>query len=171
MKSLIVYSSLTGNTKQVAEAVAQAMPNSSLYAVEEAPSYKDYDIVAIGYWVDKGLPDKKILDYFATLGGAKVILFGTLGAYPDSEHGTSCMKKSEALVLEKSADNKVLGSFLCMGKVDPKLLEAMAKNPNHAHAMTEERRKRIEEGNKHPNEEDFANVQKFIVTTLEKHNL
>ena len=53
MKTLIVYSSLTGNTKKVAEAIAAVLPGCDLLPVEEAPaSVEGYDLVALGYWVD-----------------------------------------------------------------------------------------------------------------------
>ena len=37
MKSLVVYSSRTGNTRKIAEAVAEALPGCHLHPVEEAP--------------------------------------------------------------------------------------------------------------------------------------
>lgn len=169
MKSLIVYSSRTGNTKMVAEAVCEVMPNSTIASIDDAPSYQNFDIVAIGYWVDKGLPDTKVLEYFKTLKNTTVILFGTLGAYPDSDHAKYCMREAEKLLTESTLGNKVLGSFLCMGKVDPKLLAAMAKMPQMAqHPMTEERKQRIEEAKKHPNEADLLNVQNFVKALLEE---
>ena len=57
MKSLVVYSSRTGNTRKIAEAVAEALPGCHLHPVEEAPQPEGYDLVAVGYWVDKGMPD------------------------------------------------------------------------------------------------------------------
>lgn len=60
MKTLVIYSSLTGNTKKVARAVAEVLPECTMLPVEEAPSRVDgYDLVAVGYWVDKGMPDGK----------------------------------------------------------------------------------------------------------------
>lgn len=170
MKSLIIYSSRTGNTKTVAEAVSEVMPNATIAPVSDAPHYQDFDVIAIGYWVDKGLPDTKILEYFKTLKNTTVILFGTLGAYPYSDHAKDCMRKAEALLTESDLNNKVLGSFLCMGKVDPKILEAMAKMPEMAqHPMTEERKQRIEEAKKHPDETDLANAQTFVKELLGKN--
>ena len=171
MKSLIVYSSRTGNTKKVAEAINEVMPNATITPINsEAPDYKDFDIIAIGYWVDKGLPDAKVLDYFQTLQNTKIILFGTLGAYPHSDHAKDCIKKSEALLTESGRNNKVLGSFLCMGKVDPRILEMMAKMPqNPQHPMSEERKQRIEEAKKHPDDADLVNAQTFVKELLEKN--
>ncbi len=170
MKSLVIYSSKTGNTKMVAEAIAEVLPNVTLSAVENAPDYVDYDVIAIGFWVDKGMPNKEIIEYCKTVNNKNVFLFGTLGAYPDSDHGKECMAKSEALLNEEGQNNQVLGSFLCMGKVDPKILEMMAKmrEAQKHHPMTEERKNRIEEAKKHPNEEDLTNAKNFALACLEK---
>ncbi len=157
MKVLVTWSSKTGNTQSVGEAIgAVCPPETHLCPIEEAPAGGgDYDFIALGYWVDKGMPDKKCRDYLEGLTGKKVAFFGTLGAYPDSDHAKESMQKAEDL----AKDNEVCGHFICQGKVDPKLLEMMAKMPNNPHPMTEERKARIEEAKKHPNEDDFQNAR------------
>lgn len=157
MTSLVLYSSLTGNTKMLAEQMALALPNVTLLPIDEAVPYEDYDIIALGYWVIRGLPDEKVLNYIEQLKGAKVILFGTLGAYVHSEHAQKCISQSEELVREH---NEVLGSFLCMGKVAS---HHIAKSK---HAMTPERKARLDEAAKHPNEEDFVKARAFVAEIL-----
>ena len=167
MKNLLIYSSLTGNTKMIAEAVAEVVPNCEIFAIEDAPEPETYGFIAIGYWVDRGLPDAKVLKYFEKIENKKVALFGTLGAYPDSEHGKECIEKSEALLKDTGKNNTVLGSFLCQGKVDPKLLNAMEKMQTN-HPMTEERKARIEESKKHPNTQDCENAREMFRLFVEK---
>ena len=54
MRTLVVYSSRTGNTKKVADAIYEIMPDGSRIAsVEEDPNVEDYDFVAAGFWVDR----------------------------------------------------------------------------------------------------------------------
>ncbi len=164
MKSLIVYSSRTGNTRAVAEAIKEVIPSPcDIKAVEDAPDPEAYDFIAMGYWVDKGMPDAKAKAYMKTIKGKKVGLFGTLGAYPDSEHGDDCRAKAAELM----EGNELLGQFLCQGKVDPKVLEMMAKKFSDQHPMTEERKARIEEARKHPNETDFSAARKAFKEMLE----
>ena len=56
-----------------------------------------------------------------TLKNKKVGTFGTLGAYPDSEHAQKCVEKiSEAL---KANGNTVVAEFICQGAIDPKIIE------------------------------------------------
>ncbi len=166
MKVLVTWSSKTGNTRAVGKAIGEVCPpGTSLCPIEEAPEGGgEYDLLIIGYWVDKGSPDKKCRDYLKTLTGKKIAFFGTLGAYPDSDHAKECMQKAEELAQE----NEVCGHFICQGKVDPKVLEMMAKMTKNPHPMTPERQARIEEAKKHPNEQDFANARQMFRNILLK---
>ncbi len=168
MRTLIVYSSLTGNTKKVAEAIAQKLSPCDLHPVESAPAADGYDFVAVGYWVDKGMPDAKCLAYMRGIKNSKVALFGTLGAYPDSDHAKECIAKSEAVLCEGDSNNTVLGSFLCQGKVDPKVVEMMMKKAPKAHPMTPERIARLKEAESHPDEQDCRNAQEALAGFLAK---
>jgi len=163
MKTLVVYSSRTGNTKKIAEAIAGALPGCSLFPVQEAPaSAEGYDLVAAGYWVDRGMPDADAKKWLEGVKNARVALFGTLGAWPDSDHAKECMAKGEALLTEPARGNTVLGSWLCQGKVDPRVIELMARAAADAHPMTPERKARLEEAAKHPDAEDCRRAQAFV---------
>ncbi len=165
MKTLIIYSSKTGNTKAVAEAIASDFKDATFCSVSDNPNIQDFDCIICGYWVDKGMPDTDAKRFIESIENKKVILFGTLGAYPDGEHAEHCKVKARELLQDKN--NTLLGSWLCMGKVDPQLLARMAEKYSHAHPMDEERKARIEEGNKHPNEKDFADAKAFVKSCLE----
>ena len=169
MKSLVVYSSRTGNTKKVAEAVYKALPDpKEIKRVEEAPPADGYDFIAMGFWIDRGTADDGAIKYMAEMKGKKVGLFGTLGAYPDSDHAKDCINNVKNLMKE----NDILGTFLCQGKVDPaliKMMEEKMKDDPH-HAMTPERKERLEEGKKHPDETDCLNAQNAFETMVKKLN-
>jgi|UniRef100_UPI003FA2CA48 flavodoxin len=154
MKTLIVYSSLTGNTKLVAEAIHEVFgPEAGLFPVETAPSPADYDFVAVGFWVDKGTADKKAQEFLKTIEGKPVALFATLGAYPDSEHAADSLKNAAAFL---DASNQLVGTFICQGKIDPRLIEQFKKMPgDHPHAVTPERLARYAEAAKHPDAGDL----------------
>ena len=59
MKSIVLYSTRTGNTKMVAEAIASALPEGTpcRNIREMNESLSDYDCVFMGFWVDKGTAD------------------------------------------------------------------------------------------------------------------
>lgn len=166
MKVLIVYSSRTGNTEKICRAAAEVLPGCEVFPVGEAPAPDGYDLVGVGYWVDKGMPDKDAAAYLERLSGARVVLFGTLGAWPDSDHARECIVKGEALL--EGRDNMVFGTFLCQGRVDPRIVEMMQKMGDKVHPMTEERKARLAEAAKHPDENDCENARAFLRGVLER---
>ena len=111
MKALVVYSSRTGNTRKIAEAIAAVLPGCEIHPVESAPAPEGYDLVAVGYWVDKGMPDAQAKAYLETVHDTNVALFGTLGAWPDSDHARDCIAQGEALVNAPEQGHKVLGIY------------------------------------------------------------
>lgn len=162
MKTLVVYSSLTGNTKMIAESIKDSIGEAELFAVEEAPAAEGYDVIFPGFWVDKGHADDKMLAYMETIKGKKVAPFFTLGAWPDSEHADHVFEDTKT----RLEGNQVLGHYRCQGKVDPKLLERMAQMTDNPHAMTPERKARLEEAAKHPDTNDCDKAGAFAQTIM-----
>ncbi len=162
MKTMLVYSSKTGNTKKVAEEIIKVLPEGSeIYAVEDAPSPVDYDNVIMGYWINRGTADEKAIKYIEQIEEKKVGFFCTLGAYPDSEHAKKCIVNGNELFSKNN--NEILGSFICQGKIDPALAEKFKTlPPDHPHAMTPERKKRHEIASKHPDADDFKKAQEVF---------
>lgn len=153
MRALVVYSSRTGNTRRVAEAVHAvldaALPGGAeLHPVESAPPPESFAFVALGFWVDKGRPDDKALGYMALVNGQQVGFFGTMGASPDSDHGRGVLADART----RLADNDIHCEFLCLGRIDPAIVTAMSAH----HPMTPERQARIETAGTHPDEADCA---------------
>ena len=76
MKAWVAYSTLTGNTKKVAEAFFAGLgEGAELFDVKDAPDPAAYDLVAVGFWVDRGHPDQKAMDYMKKVTGKKVFSF------------------------------------------------------------------------------------------------
>ncbi|WP_277293133.1 flavodoxin family protein [Veillonella montpellierensis] len=149
----VVYSTLTGNTKLVAEAVAKALDTTAIFDVKEAPDVSAYNKICVGYWVDRGTADASTRDFMATLHEKEVFVFGTLGANPLSPHGEHSKVAAAGCV---PADCQVVGSFICQGKIDPKIIEMFKKMPlTNSHAATEENQQLWADAESHPNEEDL----------------
>ena len=57
MKYAVVYCSHTGNTKRVAEAIAQVIPAEDMlyFGIPDMDATKDADVIFAGFWTDKGL--------------------------------------------------------------------------------------------------------------------
>jgi flavodoxin len=167
MKILVTYSTLTGNTKKVAEAILKVMPEGTdIFPIEEAPAPEQYDLICLGFWANRENADNKAQNYMNQIKNKKVALFATLGAYPDSEHALKTMENAKANLHE---ENDVVGTYMCQGKVDEKLIKRFAELPaDHPHGMTPERKARIEEASKHPNSEDFKKAQEIFGDVLAK---
>jgi flavodoxin len=127
MKTLIVYSSQTGNTKKMADAVNDVIGGEkTLCPVGEAPHPAGYDLVVLGFWLMAGKPDPKASDYLAGVGDAKLFLFATHGACADSDHAAKAIAHAKSL----APSAQVAGTFNCPGEVNPTFLEkALKKDP------------------------------------------
>ncbi|WP_019554075.1 flavodoxin family protein [Propionispira raffinosivorans] len=161
-KWLLVYSSVTGNTKQVGEAMFEILPDGSkLQPLNGAVvDFAAYDVIIVGYWLTRGGPDPKTMEFLPKLKGKKVILFATHGALPGSEHAVTSLARAAYLLGEGCS---ILGTFTCQGKINPALLARRVETAeNDPHAPNEENRKRWMEAAKHPHEQDFALARDFI---------
>lgn len=167
MKTLVAYSSLTGNTKMVSESVFEIVPGEkeivSLIDISKI-NLDEFDRVIVGYWVDKGTADARAKKFIKSLKNKEIAYIGTLGAAPDSDHGNDVRNRVDKLCSE---NNKLIGGFLCRGKIDPKLVEKMGKFPlKLVHPLTPERLQRIEDAKPHPTKEDLENAQKYFLSIL-----
>lgn len=165
MNVLVTYHTRTGNTKMIADAVAEVLGTTPV-AVGDNPNTDAADLVAVGFWVDRGTANKEAADFIKTLRNKKVAFFATLGADPRSQHAMDSLKNAAALLDES---NEVVGNFICQGKIDPKLIEAMAKFPQgHPHAMDDARRARHKAASTHPDEKDVADAKEAFRLIAEK---
>ena len=156
MKVLVTYSSKTGNTRQLAEGIFEELPveDKNILPISEVSSTQDYDLILVGYWVDKAAPNKEAYTFMQELEGKKVGLFATLAYWPDSQHAWDSLVNGEALVKDK---NTVIGKYICQGKLDDKIIAMFEKLPaDNPHSVTDEKRKRYEIAKSHPTKADIA---------------
>ncbi len=149
MNILIAYSSKTGNTKKLAMGIynniyEECDLNVSIKPIDEVKCIEDYDAILIGYWVDKGGPNKEAKEFMKRIKNKRVGIFATLGAYPDSNHGLNSLVK---------------GKYICQGAVDSNLIEAFKKlDSNNYHAITDEKLRRYKIAKLHPNEAEILSA-------------
>ncbi|WP_304194945.1 flavodoxin family protein [Peptostreptococcus stomatis] len=127
MKIAVVYGSLSGNTERLARGVFDRISpeyEKAIFDVKDKPDLSDYDVVALGFWIDKSFPHKAMKEFIPEVRDKEVFLMGTMGYYPDSDHGQACIKNSVGLV-DKSC--KLMGYFMCNGKIDIKILERIGQ--------------------------------------------
>lgn len=160
MKTLITYSSKTGNTEKVAKAIQKGIENSQCVKIAEIENLDNFDLIVLGGWIDKGSLNSEALELIEKLKNRKIAFFFTLGAYADSDHSKDCT--NNILNLLKENGNEIIGSYCCQGAIDPKLIEFMSKLPqDHIMAPNPERIARWKAAESHPDEEDLVNAENF----------
>jgi flavodoxin len=147
MKSLVVYSSQTGNTRKLADAVFGALPGEkAIYPVDEAPDPSEYGFIAVGFWLMSGKPDPKSSKYLGKIRKKPLFLFATHGAGAGSDHAINGMDMAKSLAIESD----ILGTYSCQGEVNPKILEKTSKKPEPPVWLAD-----APDANGHPNDADI----------------
>ncbi len=155
MKNLVVYSSKTGNTKKLAEAIYDYLPEEKeIYQVNHAPDPSDYTFVAVGFRIENGQPDKAAQEYLKKFIDEKeLFLFATHASEPESE----TVKRAMNMAKELSKKAKIVGIFDCLGEVPEEVLsEARSQGP------VPEWVKDAENAKGHPNKEDIERLIKLL---------
>lgn len=161
-KILVSYSSLTGNTKYLAEGLFNYLKENS-FNVELKNISKDkdldidsFDIICHGYWVRRASLDDLSKIFLEKIENKKIFLFSTCGVNPKSNHANKSIKNGIDFIKDK---NDVLASVISQGRIDPKRLEKYDNmDKNDPHYPSEERRKNWEIGKNHPNADDLSRL-------------
>jgi len=161
----IVYSSRTGNTRAVAEHLAAALGLEAVNARDELDARKNDlgpdgrllrgdtagtadELLLLGFWAWRGGPNPSMRDFMRGLRRRRVFVFGTMAAWPDSDHARNCLRCARELLDE--GGNQILGHFVCQGRLAP------AVRRNSRHPRTPERERRLDEAEKHPDAADLS---------------
>ena len=134
MRYSIVYSSNTGNTRQLAEAIEQQLPTGDLlYCGAPDAAALQADVLFVGFWTDKGSCDAKVAEMLKQTGGKTVYLFGTAGFGQSRQYFDQIL----ARVRENLPAGAVYGGgYMCQGRMPQAVrsrYEAMqAKEPENA---------------------------------------
>ncbi|WP_107571835.1 flavodoxin family protein BilS [Clostridioides difficile] len=172
MKSLILYSSLTGNTKKIACSIYEAIQGKKEIKniselVDDSIDYENYDIVFLGYWVDKGICDRNSKQVLENIHNKKIALFGTMGASTKGSYGASIIEKIESIIPK---DNEILGSFICQGKIAEglkvKYKEMLKLSPDNEHIR--QQLNNHEESQSHPDEQEIYEANVFAKNMMIK---
>jgi flavodoxin len=167
MKILIAYSSKTGNTRKLAEAIHLALPGADLCPIEHAPNPASYDLVFAGFWVELENANHNMVRFLKKLGGIRTALFATLGAYPDTQHAAASLKAAAAEI----PDAVIVDRFICQGAIDPEVIEWMEQLPeNDANAPTESRRTLWADASTHPDDNDLNAVTEWAQQVLKNES-
>ena len=111
----IVYSSKTGNTKMLADALHQALPaDDCLYFGAPDAQALAAERIYIGFWTDKGTCDAETAAFLAQLTQQEIFLFGTCGFGGGVAYFEQILARVRDLLPEIV---QLVGSYLCPGKM------------------------------------------------------
>ena len=134
MRYSIVYSSTTGNTRQLAEEIEKQLPAGELvYCGAPDTAALQAEVLFVGFWTDKGSCDEKVAELLKQADGKTVYLFGTAGFGQSQQYFDQIL----ARVRENLPAGAVYGGgFMCQGRMPQAVrsrYEAMqAKEPENA---------------------------------------
>lgn len=169
MSVLVIYSTITGNTKLVCERIYNILNvEKKLIDVKEIESIKldNYSDIIIGFWCDKGTMDKNSLEFLNKLKNKNLYFLGTLGARPESEHGKSVFINAKELCKK---ENNFVDGLLIWGRVSEAVQNRIKQFPaDHPHGPTSERLARWKEASTHPDEDDLKKAEEFFSKLLNK---
>lgn len=161
MKVLVTYYSETGNTEKLARAIYEAISDEKVLApVQEVKDIKGYDLIFCGFPVHAHSVPAKAMNFIRKLPpGQKIAFFSTHG----SLRGGQLPKQAFEHAIGLAPKAKVLGHFGCRGKVDQKLLDALAQKPEHTAWVEEAMTAHL-----HPDDHDLADGKKFALEMIAK---
>jgi len=156
---LVTYYSLTGNTKKVAEAIFEALPQpKTIKPMSEVQSLDEFDLVFVGFPVQSHSVPYKAEKFLQSIPkGKKIALFSTHGAVTGSRLSREAIE--HAVVVSSQA--KLISTFSCRGKVSAQALEVLSRSPEHEAWVD-----MAASASTHPNEHDLADARAFALWVL-----
>lgn len=158
----IVFSSVTGNTRQLAEAIRESLPETGCdyFGLCSAEALKS-EMLYVGFWTDKGNADEASLALLKTLKNKKIFLFGTAG-FGISEAYFRRVLDNVRLSIDES--NSIVGEYMCQGKMPQSVreryvaLKAQPQHPANIDALIEN----FDLALSHPDAADLDKLKKLV---------
>ncbi len=153
MKVQVIYSSLTGCTKKIADAIYSGLSveQKTIHDLKDGVPQLDGDIILLGYWGNCGNPNDEMKAFLQTIKGKAVGIFCTLGYYADSAHARQTLEAGLNLVKD---NNEMIGAFVCNGAVANK--PAATQGQSSVPTPTEQKEIRWEMIRNHPTAAECA---------------
>lgn len=162
MKYAVVYSSKTGNTKQLADKISEVLPSTDcLYFGKPDEAALIAPLIYVGFWTDKGMADTDTMEFLKKVEGKNIILFGTAGFGTEAQYMQNILDR---VGNEISKTNTVLPGFMCQGKMPlsvRKRYETILAG-NSEDKRTAQLIANFDMALSHPDEEDMKNLVRFL---------
>ncbi|RHS94853.1 flavodoxin family protein BilS [Erysipelatoclostridium sp. AM42-17] len=164
MKIAIIYDSLTGNTKMLAQHIEMTCQNEEIVYIGK-PKEIQADLYFIGSWTDKGNCSESIQQYVKTLDNKKIVYFATCG-FGGSQTYFDQLKQRFKQILP--ASTTLVDCFICQGKmpesVKQRYLSLLKKNPDNQQLQLA--LNNFEQALSHPDQQDLNNLQNLTLQII-----
>ena len=155
MKVCVLYDSVTGNTRMLAEVIEKK------YAALLTENPAEADVVFLGSWTDKGSFSEKMKEQAEKIHEKKVFIFGTCGFGGNPEYYERLFERAAALLDES---NTVIGHYYCQGKmpmaVKGRYVSMLREHPEDK--KLEASIQNFEEALTHPDSEDLEKLSEAL---------
>lgn len=183
----IVFSSRTGNTAELAEAVREALQEGTCEYFgsvngDDGGDGRGYagagcgrtssaipasETLFVGFWTNQGVADQAAQKLLGQLRNRKIFLFGTAGFGGSEAYFQAILDKTKAFIDDS---NTVIGTFMCQGKMPHSVRERyvkMREQPDHMpniDAMIENFDKALS----HPDANDLEKLTNLVSEAIEQ---
>ncbi len=148
MKKAMVFSSGSGNTKQLAVEICGTLGEMA-YCGAPSDEALEADVIFVGSWTMGFNCVPPIKEFLQKLNGKKVFLFMTAGYGNTPEFFAPILAAAKEHI---NSSNEIIGEYICQGKVSDAKKEAIKKADAEKFAAMEAM---LTESNAHPNAEDI----------------
>lgn len=183
----IVFSSRTGNTAELAEAVREALPEGTCEYFGSVNGDGGFDgrgyagagcgrtssaipaseTLFVGFWTNQGVADQAAQKLLGQLRNRKIFLLGTAGFGGSEAYFQAILDKTKAFIDDS---NTVIGTYMCQGKMPLSVRERymkMKEQPDHMpniDAMIENFDKALS----HPDADDLVKLANLVSEAIER---
>lgn len=159
MSYAIVYSSKTGNTRMLADALRGVLPEEDcLYFGPPDAAALEADRLYIGFWTDKGTCDGATAAFFDQLDSQEVFLFGTCGFGGSEVYFRQLLERVQSRLPETA---EVIGQYMCVGRMPQSVRERYLRIAEEEPAKRSQMQKMIlnfDSALSHPDEADLQGL-------------
>ena len=159
----IIYSSRTGNTKLLAEAIRESLPADlcNHFGTDEAGAVESEKLY-VGFWTDKGTADEAALALLKRLKNKKIFLFGTAGFGESEAYFQKVLDRVKESIDES---NSIIGTYMCQGKMPQSVRDRYMKmktQPEHP-ASIDALIENFDRALSHPDKDDLERLRKIVL--------
>ena len=127
MRTLVTYVSNTGNTRKVADAIFEELPQEK--EIKEVSGVTEglegYDLIFVGFPINAFGPNPRAREFLEKhTAGSRIAIFITHGAPDEHDDVQTWMEKAR----HAASGAEVVGVFNCQGEVDPAVVDFLLKS-------------------------------------------